>query len=132
MSNLGRVKKSWNIQIKTFLVSLYSYFKNVVGRKSKKSSSKVMWVVSNPSFAGKIRHLYWTILAALSFQVLKKQNVKLRFSRSALLLIPIFESNFVQLIRKENGILKILHFINLHNVITKWVKKKIINKLFSE
>ena len=45
-----------------------------------------------------VRHLYWTILIIL---VLKKHKVKLHFSRSALLLIPIFEYNFVQLISKE-------------------------------
>ena len=37
----------------------------------------------------------------LSFQFLKKHKVKVRFSRSAFLLILIFESNFVQLISKE-------------------------------
>ena len=41
------------------------------------------------------------ILNHLIILVLKKHKVKLRFSRSALLLIPIFESNFVQLISKE-------------------------------
>ena len=48
-----------------------------------------------------IRHLYEPYFLLL---VVKKHKVILRFSRSTLLLIPIFESNFVQLISEENDI----------------------------
>ena len=87
--------------------------KNVVGRKGKSLQAKIgpqgnVGCLKSVFRSQTISPLNQSLILFviynepyLSFQFLKKHKVKVRFSRSAFLLILIFESNFVKLISKE-------------------------------